>query len=133
MTLEEHAKYWLESAQHDLSVAEQLFLSGKYDWCLFIGQLVIEKTLKAIFVINNQNRIPPKTHNLLKLAELSRLALSQEQELFLDTINDFNIEVRYPEYKKEFYKTCTKEFAEDYFNKIVDVQKWLKSLIAFEK
>ena len=53
MTQEEHINYWLESAWHDYEVSESLFKSGKYDWCLFITHLVLEKTLKAVFVKNN--------------------------------------------------------------------------------
>ncbi len=73
MTKEEHISYWLESAKHDLDTAESLFKSEKYDWCLFIGHLVLEKVLKAIFVDKNNNKIPPKTHKLIKLASLSLL------------------------------------------------------------
>ncbi|GBD96745.1 hypothetical protein BMS3Abin06_01631 [bacterium BMS3Abin06] len=28
--------YWLNSAAHDLDVAETLLRNEKYDWCLFI-------------------------------------------------------------------------------------------------
>ena len=97
MTQEEHINYWLESAWHDYEVSESLFKSGKYDWCLFITHLVLEKTLKAVFVKNNQNKIPPKIHNLVRLAELSLLNLNEKQRIFLDEGNDFNLEVRYPE------------------------------------
>ncbi len=133
MNVEEHVNYWLESAEHDLGAAEQLFLSAKYDWCLFIGHLVIEKTLKATFAYNNDNKIPPKTHNLLKLAELANLMLTEDQKIFLDEVNDFNLEVRYPEYRREFYKLCTRTFAEGYFIKIKDFSKWLKSQIKFKQ
>ncbi|MEE9430172.1 MAG: HEPN domain-containing protein, partial [Melioribacteraceae bacterium] len=75
MTKEEHIKYWIDSAEHDLETAESLFNSHKNDWCLFIGHLVIEKILKATFVDNNKNDIPPKTHNLVKLAELAKINL----------------------------------------------------------
>ena len=92
MNLNEHIKYWLNSAEHDLDAAESLFKSEKYDWCLFIGHLVLEKTLKAIFVKNHNNKILPKIHNLLKLASLSGLNLSDEQELLFGEINEFNIE-----------------------------------------
>lgn len=68
MTKDEHIDYWLKSADRDLSVAESLFQAKKHDWCLFVGHLVLEKTLKAIFVDNNENKVPPKTHNLVKLA-----------------------------------------------------------------
>ena len=43
-------EYWVDSAVHDLDVAETLFKSGKYDWCLFIAHLVLEKMLKALYV-----------------------------------------------------------------------------------
>jgi len=82
MTKDEHIKYWIESAEHDLSAAESLFKSGKHDWCLFIGHLVLEKALKAIFVNLNENKVPPKTHNLCKLAKLSLMCLNDEQNMF---------------------------------------------------
>ncbi|WP_165360945.1 HEPN domain-containing protein [Candidatus Chloroploca sp. Khr17] len=126
-------KYWLDSAKNDMGAAEQLFLSERYDWCLFIGHLVTEKTLKAFFVYKNDSKIPPKTHNLLKLAEASDLPLTEDQKLFLDQVNDFNLETRYPEYRNEFYKFCTKEFAEVYFSKIKEFASWLTSQITFDK
>lgn len=127
MTKEEHIAYWLKSAEHDLNAAESLFQSGKYDWCLFIGHLVLEKTIKAIYVNANENKVPPKIHNLVKLAELSSIKLTDEQKVFLDEVNDFNLETRYPDYKLEFYKRCTKDFTENYFSKIKEYSNWLKS------
>jgi HEPN domain-containing protein len=97
MTKDEHIKYWRESAQHDLESAEAIFKSGRYDWCLYVGHLTLEKILKAIFVDRNDNNIPPKIHNLVRLAELSRIELNDEQKFFLDKVNDFNIQTRYPD------------------------------------
>ncbi|MBU1600083.1 HEPN domain-containing protein [bacterium] len=48
--MKEYIKYWLSSATHDMDVAETLFQNKKYDWCLFIGHLVLEKILKAFYV-----------------------------------------------------------------------------------
>ena len=111
MKIEEHIDYWLESAEHDLDVADTLFGNGKYDWCLFIGHLVLEKALKALYLRDTQNKLPPKTHNLVKLAEnTSTIKWTDEQKVFLDEINDFNLEVRYPDYKQMFYKQCTKKY-----------------------
>ncbi len=39
-----------------------------------------------------------------------------KQKMLLDEVNDFNLEVRYPAYRKEFYKRCSAEFAQDCFN-----------------
>ena len=116
-----------------MSAAESLFNAEKYNWCLFIAHLVLEKMLKALFILRNDNKIPPKTHNLLKLAEKSGLKLTEERQIFLDEVNSFNLESRYPDYKNTFYKKCDKEFTENYFVKIKEYIKWLTYLIESEK
>ena len=133
MDLHKHIEYWISSAEHDLETAESLFAAGKYDWCLFVGHLVLEKALKALYVKDNANRLPLKTHNLVKLAEKTTLPLNMDKKVFLDEVNDFNIETRYPEYKQEFYKICTREYAEKYFEKIKEQYRWIKSLLESAK
>ncbi|MCF8130485.1 MAG: HEPN domain-containing protein [Deltaproteobacteria bacterium] len=91
MKKRDHIEYWVKSADSDLEAAEALFESAKYDWCLFIAHLVLGKALKANFVLTNESKNPPRIHNLVKLAELSFLNLSDAEILFLDEINDFNI------------------------------------------
>ncbi len=78
MTKEEHIKYWRESAQHDIESADSIYNSERYDWCLFVGHLALEKILKAIFVDRNNNKMPPKTHSLVRLAEISKINLDNE-------------------------------------------------------
>lgn len=129
MTKEEHINYWRESAQHDLESAEDIFDSGRYDWCLFVGHLALEKILKAIFVDRNNNNMPPKIHNLVRLAELSEIEVDDEQKFLLDKINDFNIQTRYPDYKLEFYKQCNTEYTNEYLGKIKECYKWLSFLL----
>jgi len=130
MKKHEHVEYWLRSANNDLKAANALFDSARYDWCLFIGHLVLEKALNAIFVFTNDNKNPPRIHNLVKLAEVSFLDLTDEENLFLDEVNDFNIATRYPDYKQEFYKICTKDYAGRYFIRIKEFYEWLKSQLA---
>ena len=127
MKKRDHIEYWVKSADNDLAAAEALFESAKYDWCLFIAHLVLEKALKANFVLTNESKNLPRIHNLVKLAELSFLNLSDAEILFLDEVNDFNIAARYPDYKQAFYKICTKEYAENYFIRIKEFYEWLKS------
>jgi len=129
MTKEEHINYWRESARHDLESAEGIFDSGRYDWCLFMGHLALEKLLKAIFVDRNDNDMPPKIHNLVRLAELSKIEIDDEQKFLLDKINDFNIQTRYPDYKLEFYKTCNAEYTHEHLGRIKEFYTWLSSLI----
>lgn len=125
----EHIQYWLDSAAHDLDTAESLFQAGKYDWCLFLGHLVLEKMLKALYVKINVDNFPPKIHNLLRLAEISALALTSEQQEFFDDVNEFNLAARYSDYKEAFYQRCTREYTEPYFTGIKENYAWLTSLI----
>jgi len=132
MTKEEHIAYWLKIAAHDLEVAQSNFDHGKYDWCLFISHLVIEKVLKA-FWVRDSDKTVPREHKLLKIAEKTHLNLSEEQKQFLADITRFNIEARYPDYKLEFYKLCTKEFTTTQFEKIKELYQWLLSQTASDR
>jgi HEPN domain-containing protein len=127
MKIEEHIQFWIESADNDLDTAQKLFEAEKFDWCLFLGHLVLEKALKAHYVQDNENQMPPRIHNLVKLAEKTRIPLSEENRVFFDEVSDFNLQVRYPEYKREFQKKCTSEFCDEKFTKIKEHYKWLKS------
>jgi len=132
MNRKEHIQYWIDCADDDLDTAEKRFDVAKYDWCLFMGHLVLEKALKAHFVKDNNNQMPPRVHNLLKLIKETMLPLNEKLALFLDEVSDFNLEVRYPEYKREFHKKCNKEFCEVRFSKIKELYEWFKSQIKSE-
>lgn len=129
MTKEDHIRYWCESARHDLETAVDIYNAGKYDWCLFVGHLALEKIIKAVYVDRNDNLIPPKSHNLVRLAELSNIEMEDEKKLSLDKINDFNLQTRYPDYKLSFYKRCDASFAEVNLNKIKELFSWFNSLL----
>jgi len=70
-----------------------MFKSKRYTWSMFIGHLMIEKLLKALYAKKN-NDFPPYTHNLLRLAEKCDLNLDGGQILFLTTATVFNINTR---------------------------------------
>ena len=98
--------YWINSARHDLDVAETLFNNAKYDWCLFIAHLVLEKIFKA-FYVKNTGTAPPRIHDLVRLADMAEIELDEDTMEFLDGVNTFNISTRYPDEKMKFYKICT--------------------------
>ncbi len=122
--MDKHVKYWIDSAEHDLEVAEALFANAKYDWCLFIAHLVLEKTMKALYV-KYKNDFPPRTHDLARLSQYIGLEMDEDTMEFLDSVNTFNISTRYPDEKFRFYRLCTRDFAVDNFEKIKEVRKWL--------
>lgn len=126
MTKDEHISYWLETAQHDLDTAEALFKVKKYDACLFFGHLVLEKTLKALWVKSNkEEKFPPKIHNLLKLASQTNARLNKEQKAFLGLVDTFHLETRYPDYRMAFYKQCTQDFTDKNLSQIKELYQCL--------
>lgn len=110
-------KYWSETAEDNHKTMFSLYRSKRYSACLFFGHLVLEKALKVL-VIQQTKDFPPKIHNLLRLAELGTVKLTEEQSDLLAEVNEFNLEARYPEVKYQFYKKCTKTFVDRYYGKI---------------
>ncbi|MDW7709694.1 MAG: HEPN domain-containing protein [Deferrisomatales bacterium] len=58
MTREQLIDYWLASADEDLRASESLFQNGHDAWALFLGHLVIEKLLKAVYVKLVDENVP---------------------------------------------------------------------------
>jgi len=121
-------KYWVESSDEDFETMIAMFDSKRYSWSMFVGHLLIEKLLKALFVKVN-NEFPPFIHNLLRLAEKCNLDLNEEQRLFFATVTAFNINARYDDYKMSFQKTCTPEFSENWLEQIKTKRLWIKELV----
>jgi len=100
--------------------------SGKFfPWSLFVGHLVLEKLIKAIYTKVNQ-KDAPKIHNLSLLAHKSNIEVDEIRQNYLERITKFNTETRYKDHKKEFQKLCTKEFTTEQINIIKELRKWLK-------
>ena len=129
MNQDDKIKYWIELASRDLETALKMLNNAEYHWALFIGHLVLEKSIKAYYSLANADTIPPKTHDLVKLAKLSHLELNEDQILFYNRVNDFNIEARYPDEKLNFYKLATLDFTKLNLDLIIKEHLWIKSLL----
>ncbi len=128
MNQKELVHYWRVEADESLTVANHLFEKKDYSYALFFGHLAVEKIIKAI-VVNNTTEDVPRSHNLLRLAKAAKIETTESQKLGLIRITAFNLESRYPDYKREFRKKCTQEFTEKEFKKINEVFSWLKSML----
>lgn len=104
MDKEELINYWVISSESDFRTMKNLYNSKDYHWSLFIGHLVIEKLLKATYIRNTDSNNPPRSHDLLLLAEKSGVETNDQQKDSLDLITTFNISARYPDYKNSFYQ-----------------------------
>ncbi len=102
---EKHINYWEMTAIDDIDATAYLFNGRKYTQSLFFAHLSLEKMLKAHWVKDNAGNIPPRTHNLMYLFERTQLELSEEEADFLQMMNIYQIEGRYPEYMTYLHDT----------------------------
>lgn len=120
ISIEEQVKYWTDSAERDFVTMDVLLISKRYPESLFFGHIVLEKMLKAFVVLKTKEQ-PPKTHDLSLLAKVANLGLNKDILDYFELVNKFNIRARYDDYKKAFYKACTKKYAEENTQRISQV------------
>jgi len=61
----------------------------------------------------------------LRLSNKIELTLIEDYESWFDEITTFNLSARYDNYKNSFYKLCTPEFTKLWFERIIELRKWL--------
>jgi len=119
---------WISSSDENFDTMIDLYNSGRYSWCLFIGHLCIEKLLKAYYIKVEHSHCL-NLHNLLRISELAGIVLTQKQKDDFAMITTFNIKARYDDYKQSFYKKCTKEFTDKWIEEIKSYRQWIKELL----
>jgi HEPN domain-containing protein len=117
-------RFWRESSDQNYTTMHNLINSRDFSWALFLGHLVIEKLLKAVY-ISRVKKHPPFTHDLLRLANKLDLKLPDGYDEWLDAITTFNLNARYDDYKQNFYRLCTVEFTTEWVEKIETIRVWL--------
>jgi len=88
------ASNWRSDADEDIEFAGECYLRGKPKYGLFLTHLALEKSLKGLVCLVTGDE-PPKIHNLVQLAKLAEVPLTEDQMRFLGKLNEFNITGRY--------------------------------------
>ena len=80
------------------------------------------------YYIKSIGEVPPKTHNIVYLADKAQLTEDIDEDLlnFLYYVSPLNIEARYPKYKNEIAKKLNKKVCENILSKTKDIYKWVK-------
>ena len=115
--------YWQTSGDEDFAAAESLLEKGHFRHCLFFAHLAIEKMLKA-HVTRQTNDIPPRIHNLVRLAEKAEISLDDEQIIFLRSFDVYQLKGRYPDSAMIILDLKTTKEKMDLAGEIL---KWLKA------
>jgi len=116
---------WLAQVDYDLATAEQMLSSGRHIYVIFLCHLALEKALKALLT-EDTRRLPPRTHNLIELAQRAKLAFSQEQRDFIGRVNDTSVATRYPEDLSEIVSQYPEAVAREYLEKTKETIAWLR-------
>ena len=119
--VDKQVDYWRQSADEDWDVAAKLVEDGKVRRGLFFAHLALGKALKALVCRQTQD-IPPRIHNLVRLGELAGLKPNDRQADLMADMNQFSIEVRYPEFRRTAPNQAE---AADYLARSEEVLTWL--------
>ena len=96
MDVQKQINYWRISGQEDLAAAVSLLEEGHLRHGLFFAHLALKKLLKT-HVTRQTKDIPPRIHNLARLAEIAKLPISSEQSSFLNEFGVYQLEGCYPD------------------------------------
>ncbi len=128
MALNERVKYWIDLAEYDIDTANAMLETKRFLYVGFMCHQSIEKVIKAVLSSQNEE-IPPKIHNLIRLAELSGLLnqMSDKQKKTLFLLNPLNIESRYPSYKDNLLSQLTDEKCKQILENTKELLLWIKT------
>lgn len=121
--------HWIEGADKDYKTMMDLYNTRNFNWSLFMGHLVLEKLLKALYTKKKED-YPPLIHDLRRICEKAEIELSEEKIIILDTITRFNINARYDDYRQSFYNLCTETFTTEWIDKIKNIRIWIKQMLS---
>ena len=112
---------WRDGAREEWQIATELLEKGRVRHALFFTHLALEKALKA-HVCRHTGDLAPRTHNLIRLAEISGLTLQPEHTDVLAETNEFVLTGRYPD---TTYPAPSLDEAEAHHRKSQEVFQWL--------
>jgi len=97
MDIDKQVTYWLTGSEEDFAAAQSLLEKGHLRQSLFFAHLALEKMLKA-HVARRTGEIPPRIHNLVRLAEIANVQLDPKRTELLREFNLYQMEGRYPDF-----------------------------------
>lgn len=124
--MDQDIEYWLQLARLDLENARRSLRGESYLHCIFGCQQSLEKLLKAL-VVKSTATAPPRTHNLIRLADLTGVSLSMIQQQFLSKLSVEYIETRYPGEFHALDEFNTRPAAEEHLRETETLFQWLET------
>lgn len=130
--MNEIAEKWVELTDRDLSGAQVLLAAENYVLACYHCQQALEKALKAyIFAVLGESENDRKfwTHDLIKLAKLSKLNFSQKMQGLLFNLNPFTTEARYEIKQSKTLAQLVPKICEQYVSNTEEFVSWIKNML----
>lgn len=126
--MNDKVEYWIELADYDIETAKVMLDGKRYLYVGFMCHQTIEKAIKSVISNIEPDIIPPKTHNLIRLANLANILnnMSNEHQKLIETLNPLNIDARYPEYKNQLSLVLTSEKCKEILKETKGLLLWIK-------
>lgn len=129
MEKQDHIEYWKAEAEENWNFAQRLVVSKDWVYSLFYFHLTLEKLFKALWVKENIDNAPPRSHDLQYLHNQTSLNLDAETYSYLAIVSSWNLESRYPDYKRMIYKRTDGPFTLNQLEKVKAIRECLLSRI----
>jgi len=126
--MDDVSRQWAERAQYDLDTADAMFEAGRHLYVLFCCQQAVEKALKAV-IVRRTGELPPRIHNLPRLAEVAEIESDRERVRFLGQLSGYYIQSRYPEGIEAAGSAITQELAREVLGKTKEIAEWVLSIL----
>ena len=121
MNVERQIAHWRDGVPRAMRSVPTNVEAGWYSEALFFTHLAVEKALKACVAKRTEN-IPPKIHNLKRLAELAETELSHEQRELCDLLMRYQVRTRYEDME---YEEPSREEATATIRRAEEMIQWL--------
>jgi len=119
---------WLTQADYDMATARAMLHAGRRPYAMFMAHLSIEKALKGTFQ-KRLDDIPPKTHNLVYLAQKIDLNFSESQRKFLTSLNELHMVTRYPKSISEILHLYPESDVAKILDESEELLEWIKTTL----
>jgi len=131
LTREDKFQYWLNYASNDLDTAEVMLQSGRWFYTLFMCQQAIEKLTKGLYVLYVDDNVP-RLHDINnifdKYGEKLPEQLTEDHAKLFDTLSQFYLRSRYPDYSSALTSFTTSETAHSIYKKSKEAFQWLLTM-----
>jgi HEPN domain-containing protein len=131
LTTEDKYQYWLSYARNDIETAEVMLNSGRWYYTVFMCQQAVEKLIKGLYVLYVDDNVP-RLHDINSIFDRYRERLPEpltedRVELF-DTLSQFYLRSRYPDYTSVLASITTGEMAQTIYEKSMGAFQWLLTM-----